>query len=69
MKALEKEKANRKAVEKAIRSEVFYQTTEEVVADIVKFMMGFRRSALFMIMKKYHDLDLFDLPTYSTVMT
>ena len=61
VKALEQERANRKAAEDAIKNEAFDQAKQEVVADIVKFGMGFRCSALFMIRKKYLELDLFDV--------
>ena len=61
VKALEEEKADQRATEEAIKKKAFDQNKEKVVADIFKFGMGFRCSTLFMIRKKYPELDLFDM--------
>ena len=46
------------AVKESIKNETFDRVKEEAIADIVKFWMGFRRSILFMIRRKYPNLDL-----------
>ena len=56
-RAFEKEKADRKAAKEMIRN----GAKEEVVGDILKYGMGYRCSTLFMIRKKYPDLDLSDV--------
>ena len=61
IKALEKERVDQRAFEKAIRNEAFDQTKVEALTDIVKFGMSFKCLALFMIMKKYFELNLFDV--------
>lgn len=61
MKALEEERADRRATEEAIRNKAFENAKEEAVADIVKFQMGFKCSALFTIRKRYLELDLSDV--------
>ena len=58
VKAVEEEKVNLRAIEESIRSEAFDWAKEGAIADIVKFGMGFRHSALFMIRRKYPNLDL-----------
>ena len=60
IKALEEEKANWRAAEEQVRKEAFDEA-EEVVADILKFKISFRRSALFMIKQKYLELDLYNV--------
>ena len=57
IKAFEEEKVDQKTVEEMIRVEA----KEEVVGDILKFKMSNKRSTLFMIKKKYPDMDLADV--------
>ena len=61
MKALEEEKADQVVSIEAIRVEVLEQARQEAVASVVDFRMGFRRSTLFMIKRKYPHLDLTDI--------
>ena len=53
IKALEVEKVDQKAREEAIR--------EKAVRKIMQYGMTFRRLALFMVRKKYPDLDFSDI--------
>ena len=55
IKAFEKERVDRKAIEATIREEAM----KEAINDIFKYRMNYMRSALFMIKKKYLDLDFF----------
>ena len=56
-KALEDERADQRVKEKTIREEA----KQEAIRDIVKYGMTFRRSTLFLIRKKYPDLDFSDI--------
>ena len=57
IKALEEERADQRVEEMMIKQEA----KQEVIGDILKFGITFRRSALFMIREKYHDLDFSDI--------
>ena len=57
IKTLEKEKADQKTVEATIKEE----TKEETISDILKYEMSYRHSVLFMIKRKYPDLDLYNI--------
>ena len=61
VKVLEEEKVDRIAANEAIKREAFEQAKQEVMAVIITFGMSFKRSTLFMIKKKYLDLDLSDI--------
>ena len=53
IKALEEEKVDRRAAKVTIKEEA----KEKVVGDILMYTMNYRHSVLFMIKKKYHELD------------
>ena len=57
IKALEEERADRKATKATIREDV----KEDAIGDILKYEMNYRRFALFMIRRKYPDLDFSDI--------
>ena len=58
MKVLEEGKADLKAVEKSIRKEAYDTAREAATSEILKYGMSFRRSTIFMIKRKYPELDL-----------
>ena len=57
IKTLDEEKIDRKVAEEVIRSKAFDRAKKEAVGNIIKFGMGFRHFALFIIKKKYPNLD------------
>ena len=61
MKILEEGKANLKASEESIRKEAYDATKEDATSEILKYGMSFKRSTIFMIKRKYPELDLFDI--------
>ena len=57
IKALEEERADRKVTKITIKKEA----KEEAISDIFKYGMNYKSFSLFMIRKKYHDLDFSDI--------
>ena len=61
MKVLEEGKADLKAAEQSTRKEAYDVAREDATSEILKYGMSFRRSSIFMIKQKYHELDLSDI--------
>ena len=61
VKALEEEKADRKAFEERIKEEAYELARADSTQEIVNYGMSFKCSALFMIREGYLNLNLLDI--------
>ena len=58
MKSLEKGKVDLRDVEESIRKEAYESIKKDATREILKYGLSFKHSTIFMIKKKYLELDL-----------